>query len=215
MIRKVVPYDEPFLNWRTKANCHCARADAARNVLRKRRTERAFFVVSLMLILMPAGCGDGRREDRRQTGETRAGLCLAVPTVLVRAITRSLDVGGDGRVLGARAVRSRHLTGIYFVSARVVGPNLYDVGTWATTALSGNRPIYAVDGVATEFSRTPSGAAVPALSMKVAGAERSRQCVRASKRPHLPDDGAAPQAGSSSSPSCVIWVSEVPSALTV
>ena len=173
MIRKVVPCSEPFLNRRTKANCHCARADAARNVPRKRRTARAFFVVSLMLILTPAGCGDGRRE----TGETRAGLCLAVPTVLAKAITRTLDVGGDGRVLGARAVRSRHFTGIYFVSARVVGPNLYDVGTWATTALSGNRPIYAVDGVATEFSRAPGGTAVPALSMKVSGAERSRQCV--------------------------------------
>ena len=80
--------------------------------------------------------------------------CIVVPTSVVSAIQSGLTVHGGGKLVGARAVRSRDYSSVYFVWAKIRGPGMgtRTIGTWATNRLRIGGLIYAVDALANEFS---------------------------------------------------------------
>jgi hypothetical protein len=110
-----------------------------------------------------------------------ANRCLIVAAPVVRAIQSGLTVGGGGRLVGARAVKSRDYRSVYFISAVIRGSGMgrHTVGTWATNRLRLGGLIYAVDSFANEFSDWGDGRKISAhLSMADDRASASRKCIR-------------------------------------
>ena len=104
--------------------------------------------------------------------------CLEVPASLVRRLQTHLVLTG-GKVSHVKAVTSRKLPWIYFVSGRVDGGGLKRLlATWATPRLGGNAPVYAVDASAALVSLY-GGALGKSASLTVGapGAYKSRVCV--------------------------------------
>ena len=117
----------------------------------------------------------------RVMSDDASGRCEPVPDWLVAAISSGLK--GQGRTLAAaRAVKSRHFSKVWFVSAFVEGPDLEGrdaLGTWATNGLEEQGLIYAVNVVAEELSDWGAGGtAQAALSMDDDGAVESQWCCR-------------------------------------
>jgi hypothetical protein len=88
-------------------------------------------------------------------------------------------------VRAAMAVRSNDYEQVYFIAAELQGAGLDgddDIAIWATDRNpdgSDNGPIFAVDGMANQFSSWPDGRASSAsLSRNDDGALEARDCVR-------------------------------------
>lgn len=120
-------------------------------------------------------------EERDEPGEEES-RCRKVPTAVVDAISTGLEVEGGGKLRGARAVRSDDFERAYFVSADIQGPGLEgsdDIATWTTNRLGEGGLIYAVGGLANEFSDWGDGGETDAgFSLEDDGAEESIECAK-------------------------------------
>jgi hypothetical protein len=152
--------------------------------------------------LFVAGCGGGSKSSappaptqapaKTAPAVTRpapvAGAkdtCLEVPASLVRRLQTHLVLMG-GKLSNVKAVTSRKLPWIYFVSGRVDGGGLKRLlATWATPRLGGNAPVYSVDASAALVSLY-GGAMGKSMRLTVTapGAYKSRVCVAGPGAPH-------------------------------
>jgi hypothetical protein len=132
----------------------------------------------LLVVGALAGCG-GDDDDEATSllpADTRCEPATsALMTPLGNALKNELDRLENGHV-----VKSRDHEDIYFISAELDGPGLYDPGhvaTWATTSLGGAEAIYSVDELAKDHTSWRDGTAIAGLSLDDDGAKESRECV--------------------------------------
>lgn len=144
----------------------------------------------------PLGCGDDdgappaaetttnepeAAETEQAEAEEPESDCERAPRALVDQISVGLTVTGGGTLRAVRAVRSSDFERAYFVSAEIQGDGLEgddEIATWATNRLDGTGLVYAVDGVASEFSDWGEGGQTDAgFSLSDDGADESRACV--------------------------------------
>jgi hypothetical protein len=175
---------------------------------RSRRGKILVVVVvgGLSIVLSISACGSDDEaattatpETTRAEGETRTaqeepppdeaqgGECLKVPEEVVRGIETGLTTSGQGRLRNAWMVKSADPEG-YLISADIQASGLEgdgDIATWSRTGSDINSGlIFAVDGVAREFSEWGAGAneGSPAADLRDAfrsspAFEQSRECV--------------------------------------
>jgi hypothetical protein len=121
-------------------------------------------------------------EQARTTDDPDLKRCVAVPKGLLAHLTSALKVEGPGTLKHAQAVRSQD-TEVTFVAAEIHGEGLEGdqvIGTWAVNDFAAGTGVYAVDEVATKYSRWPPAAdAAPALDADDAAAQAAAGCVRA------------------------------------
>lgn len=108
---------------------------------------------------------------------------------MIAAIAQGLTVDGGGTLDAstARAVRSADFERVYFIAAEIDGPGMEaagEVGVWASNRLEpGAGLVFAVDGLAHEFSDWGDGGATDArLTLESAGAREAAGCVRDAQR---------------------------------
>jgi hypothetical protein len=135
----------------------------------------SFRLASLLVVGVLAGCG-GDDDEASAPADTRCEAATsALMTPLGNALTSERDSLENGQV-----VKSRDHSDIYFVSAELEGPGLFDpgdVGTWATTSPGGGEAIFSVDEIAKDYSTWRDGTAIAGLSLDDDGAKESRDCV--------------------------------------
>lgn len=115
-----------------------------------------------------------------------ADLCLSIAPDKIANIAQGLTVSGGGSLdaVTARAVRSTDYDQVFFIAAEIDGTGMEsagEIGVWASNSLEpGQGLIFAVDGLATEFSDWGDGASTDAqMTIVSAGAQESKDCVRA------------------------------------
>ena len=160
-------------------------------------------IVLLLVFALPACGGDeqggelaptpqeaveGQQEDdvssieQVQTAVNAEGDCEEVPDAVVARIAEELTGGADIRY--AQAVKSR-ANDVYYVSAEIHGSTGLRgdddlVGTWAVNTIEADTGVYALEGVAQDYSDWPEQAqAAPALSPDDPAARTSQGCTRA------------------------------------
>jgi hypothetical protein len=132
--------------------------------------------LALVLVVgVLAGCG-GDDDESSSPSNSRCGPATsALMTPLGNALKNERDSLENGQV-----VKSDDHEDIYFVSAELDGPGLFDPGdvaTWATTSPGGAAAIYSVDQLAKDTSTWRDGTAIAGLSLDDDGAKESRECV--------------------------------------
>ncbi len=105
--------------------------------------------------------------------------CELVSRNLVDRITETLTVTGEGALGKTMAVRSRAHERVWFVATEIQAPGLDNaVGVFATNQLDGSGFLYAVGGVATDFSSASDGTRTDArFSLRDPGASDAERCV--------------------------------------
>jgi hypothetical protein len=134
------------------------------------------FRLGLVLVIgVLAGCGGDDDESTAPANSRCEPATSALMTPLGNALTSERDSLENGQV-----VKSRDHSDIYFVSAELEGPCLFDPGdvaTWATTSPGGAEAIFSVDELAKDYSTWRDGTEIASLSLEDDGAEESRDCV--------------------------------------
>jgi hypothetical protein len=134
-----------------------------------------FRFASLLVVGVLAGCGGDDDESSAPADPRCEAATSALMTPLGNSLTNERDSLENGQV-----VKSRDHSDIYFVSAELEGPGLFepgDVGTWATTSPGGAEAIFSVDEIAKDYSTWRNGTAIAGLSLDDDGAKESRDCV--------------------------------------
>lgn len=109
-----------------------------------------------------------------------AERCETPPESLVSLIASDLSVSGGGSLRAAQAVRSGDHNRLWFIAADIQGPGMEgkgEIGVWATNDLNGPGLIFAVDGLAREFT-TWGTAGDPLFSLTDDGVRESEACTR-------------------------------------
>ncbi len=132
----------------------------------------AVVVVAVFLFWNPGGGNSPAAAER----------CLPVPSSMAQVLADSLTVQGGGSISATAAVRSEDFDNIYFISAEIDGPGMEgtgDVGVWSSNRLEGGQGmIFAVNGIANEFSVFPSGPDSSAnITMSDDGAQEAASCL--------------------------------------
>lgn len=134
------------------------------------------FRLGLLLVIgVLAGCG-GDDDESTSPANIR---CEPATSALMTPLGDSLKSERDSLENG-QVVKSRDHSDIYFVSAELEGPGLFDPGdvaTWATTSPGGAEAIFSVDQLAKDYSTWRDGTAIASLSLEDDGAKESRDCV--------------------------------------
>jgi hypothetical protein len=129
----------------------------------------------LVVVGVLAGCG-GDDDEASLPEDTRCEPATsALMTPLGNALKSERDSLENGHV-----VKSRDHSDIYYVSAELEGPGLFDpgnIGTWATTSTGGAEAIFSVDEIAKDYTTWRDGTAIAGLSLDDDGAKESRDCV--------------------------------------
>jgi hypothetical protein len=136
----------------------------------------SFRLASLLVVGVLAGCGGDDDDESSAAADPR---CEAATSALMTPLGNSLKSERDSLENG-QVVKSRDHDDIYFVSAELEGPGLFDpgdVGTWATTSPGGAEAIFSVDQIAKDYSTWRNGTAIAGLSLDDDGAKESRDCV--------------------------------------
>jgi hypothetical protein len=114
----------------------------------------------ILAVVLVAGCGSGGGGG----GGADTTRCSPAPSTLLAAISQGLTVSGGG--LGAGyVVKSNDFSKVWMVAAEINGPGMEgagDIGVWATNDPSGGGMIFAVDGMAKEFSDWADGSTTDA-----------------------------------------------------
>lgn len=154
------------------------------------------------LTALLSGCGGGTAGDRAAPDEERANTeataepeaqpeaeCLDVPADLLAGIGEGLTVQGGGSLRNGKAVQSADPEG-FLIAADIQGPGLEgpnDIGVWAVNgqlSAAESGLVFAVDGIAREFSEWGAAAAEgsPAANLRDAfrdspAHEQARDCA--------------------------------------
>jgi hypothetical protein len=136
----------------------------------------------LLIVGVLAGCGGDDDEDSSAPPPAADSRCEEATSALMTPLGNALKSERD-HVENGRFVKSRDHEDIYFISAELDGPGLFDSGdvaTWATTSPGGAEAIYSVDELARDHSTWRDGVAIAGLSLEDDGAQESRECVTGS-----------------------------------
>jgi hypothetical protein len=97
--------------------------------------------------------GDYEKDPPASIAEVneRASRCEEVPAVLVRFIESGLDVTG-GNITEKAAVRSVNLARTWLIATRIEGDDFDELAVFATDELRDSDQVFAVDGIAEDFS---------------------------------------------------------------
>jgi hypothetical protein len=111
----------------------------------------------------------------------QANRCSPASPALLSAISQGLTVQGGGTLQAGYTVKSADYEKVWMVAAEINGAGMDgvgDVGLWATNDLNGAGMIFAVDGMANEFSDWADGRATDAqLSISDDGASEAKECT--------------------------------------
>ena len=141
-------------------------------------------------IFMLAACsetdtagGDNRTESPQATAPatTVTGRCEKVSSALLNAIAEGLTVSGGGTLREGYAVKSNDFAEVYMVAADIQGTGMEgggEIGVWATNSLDGGGSIFAVDGLAKEFSDWGDGDTTDAnITQSSDGVSEAKECA--------------------------------------
>jgi len=144
----------------------------------------------LLLFLSLAGCGgtetaesDNRTESPQATASatTVTGRCEKVSSAVLNAIAEGLTVTGGGTLRNGYAVKSDDFSKVYMVAADIQGTGMEgdgEVGVWAMNSLDGDGLIFAVDGLAKEFSDWGHGDTTDAhITQSSDGVAEAKECA--------------------------------------
>jgi hypothetical protein len=146
---------------------------------------------SLLVGLVVVGCGGTEAGDNNSTTQqpkpqattpqTEPSRCEKVSSVVLNAIAEGLTVSGSGTLRGGYAVKSNDFSKVYMVAADIQGTGMEgngEVGVWATNSLDGNGSIFAVDGLAKEFSDWGHGDTTDAnITLSSDGVSEAKECA--------------------------------------
>jgi hypothetical protein len=148
-------------------------------------------LVGVVCLLAVASCGgtetadsDNRTESPQATASptTVVGRCEQVSSALLNAIAEGLTVGGSGTLRNGYAVKSDDFSKVYMVAADIQGVGMEgegEIGVWATNSLDGAGLIFAVDGLAKEFSNWGHGDTTDAnITPSSDGVTEAKKCAR-------------------------------------
>jgi hypothetical protein len=151
---------------------------------------RIRFLVGVVCLLAVASCGgtetadsDNRTESPQATGPptTVPGRCEKVSNAVLNAIAKGLTVTGGGTLRNGYAVKSDDFSKVYMVAADIEGTGMEgngEVGVWATNSLDGTGLIFAVDGLAKEFSDWGHGDTTDAnITLSSDGVDEAKECA--------------------------------------
>jgi hypothetical protein len=130
----------------------------------------------LLVVGVLAGCGGDDDEAGSPPADSR---CQAATSALMTPLGNGLKNERDSLENG-QVVKSRDHSDVWFVSAELEGPGLFDPGdvaTWATTSPGGAEAIFSVDDLAKDNSTWRNGTEIAGLSLDDDGADESRECV--------------------------------------
>jgi hypothetical protein len=109
------------------------------------------------------------------------GRCEKVSSAVLNAIAEGLTVTGGGTLRGGYAVKSKDFSKVYMVAADIQGTGMEgnsEVGVWATNSLDGTSLIFAVDGLAKEFSDWGHGDTTDAnITLSSDGVSEAKECA--------------------------------------
>jgi hypothetical protein len=141
-------------------------------------------------VLMVAACGgtetaesDNRTESPQATAAptTVTGRCEKVSSALLNAIAEGLTVTGSGTLRNGYAVKSKDFSKVYMVAADIQGAGMEgngEVGVWATNSLDATGLIFAVNGLAKEFSDWGHGDTTDAnITLSSDGVAEAKECA--------------------------------------
>lgn len=118
-----------------------------------------------------AGCGGGASASE---------ACERVPASLAAQLVDDHAVSGTGVSAGpAVAVRSPDFERVYFVAVDMAIPGTDGgVGVWAVNDLSSPSSVFAVDGMAQQFTTWPDGdASAAAIDVADPSVETATECL--------------------------------------
>jgi hypothetical protein len=141
-------------------------------------------------LLSLAACGgtetaesDNRTESPQATAPptTVTGRCEKVSSAVLNAIAEGLTVTGGGTLRNGYAVKSDDFSKVYMVAADIQGAGMEgdnEIGVWATKSLDSAGLIFAVDGVAKEFSDWGHGDTTDAhITQSSDGVSEAEECA--------------------------------------
>jgi ABC-type glycerol-3-phosphate transport system substrate-binding protein len=150
---------------------------------------RLFLFVGAFCLAI-AACGgtetaesDNRTESPQATAPatTVTGRCEKVSSAVLNAIAEGLTVTGGGTLRNGYAVKSDDFSKVYMVAADIQGAGMEgdnEIGVWATNSLDGAGLIFAVDGVAKEFSDWGHGDTTDAhITQSSDGVSEAKECT--------------------------------------
>ena len=130
--------------------------------------------LAVAVIVLVAGCsGDGGSGGEATRCESASPALLAAISTGIRPETKT-SLGP------AYAVKSKDFESAYFVSAPVLGPGLDggDIATWVSNKSDGTGMVFAVGGMAKQFTDWADGASAEAkFSLGDDGAQESAACA--------------------------------------
>ena len=151
---------------------------------------RIRFMASAVCILAMVGCGgtdtaegDNRTRSPQATtpATTVTGRCEKVSNALLNAIAEGLTVSGGGTLREGYAVKSNDFAKVYMVAADIQGTGMEgdaEIGVWATNSLDGSGSIFAVDGLAKEFSDWGDADTIDAnITESSDGVSQAKECA--------------------------------------
>jgi hypothetical protein len=151
---------------------------------------RRRLVALAFVALLLAACGgtetaesDNRTESPQATAAptTVTGRCEKVSSAVLNAIAEGLTVTGGGTLRGGYAVKSKDFSKVYMVAADIQGTGMEstgEIGVWATNSLDGTGLIFAVDGLAKEFSDWGHGDTTDAnITLSSDGVAEAKECA--------------------------------------
>jgi hypothetical protein len=140
--------------------------------------------------LMLAACGGTETSETDTTTRppeataaptTERSRCERVSSAMLNAIAEGLTVTGGGTLRGGYAVKSTDFSKVYMVAADIQGTGMEgngEVGVWATNSLDGAGLIFAVDGLAKEFSDWGHGDTTDAnITLSSDGVSEAKECA--------------------------------------
>lgn len=102
-----------------------------------------------------------------------------MPAALLDGIATGLTADGGATLSNGWAVKSDDFDNVFMVAAVITAPSVDEVAVWATNSLDTAALIFAVDGMAQEFSdwgdADKTGAAIRSSDH---GVDEAKDCVR-------------------------------------
>jgi hypothetical protein len=140
--------------------------------------------------LMLAACSgtetagsNNRTESPQATSPptTVVGRCEKISSAVLSAIAEGLTVSGSGTLRNGYAVKSKDFSKVYMVAADIQGIGMEgegEVGVWATNSLDGTGLVFAVDGLAKEFTDWGHGDTTDAhITQSSDGVDEVKECA--------------------------------------